>query len=140
MTRHDSRDAMTGRFTPKPVLPEFEDEREFNDPRGVHVVGESRYTGRVDTDAAYLPGEYRNPLAKYQQGPNDQRIAQTLGERYMPYRRPVEVNADISQRLDERVGRVEQPEQVMAESESRRPADYRLMSRKTFGHLDRDED
>lgn len=131
MTRHSKRSGITGRFESKPV----ETGEHVHDPEiapdapGKTWDSMTRATGRIDTDAAYEPGEYRNPLEKYQHGPDDQGIAQTLGERLYP-RHPIEIDGTTGEKLDARIVRVEQPEQVME-----RP-DIRLLSTRTFGHMD----
>lgn len=129
MTRHSKRSGITGRFAPVETGEHVHDPEIAPDAPGKTWESMARATGRIDTDAAYEPGEYRNPLEKYQHGPDDHGIAQTLGERLYP-RQPIEINAMTGQRLGEQVVRVEQPEDVME-----RP-DIRLLSKRTFGHLD----
>lgn len=129
VAKYNMRSNASGQFVPKPVLPEFQEEASQIDesqPGGIHLVGIARHTGRVDIDSAYLPGNHRDALSKYTYGVE----GLSLGD-LIPPRRAIMIDAETGERLDERIVRVEQPEQLMAS-----PENHRLLSKRTFGHLD----
>jgi hypothetical protein len=145
MAKHNERSSVTGRFTPKAAVDEVLEQTAYEpQPEGVYYAGMARHTGRVDVDSAYLPGEYRDPISKYQYGPQDTRVPQTLFERANPMwaraRKAILIDAETGQRLDERIVQVEQPDQVSGNvpPRLREVQDHRFMSKRTFGHLDQD--
>lgn len=126
MAHYDLRDAMTGRFTPREAIEEVEWlEGEYSPDQEKPPV---RATGRVDTDAAYLPVNHRDPVSKYTYGVEGLSLSDLIRPR-----RAIMIDAMTGERLDERIVHVEQPEQVMAS-----PENHRLLSKRTFGHLDQD--
>jgi hypothetical protein len=127
MAHHNERSSVTGRFTPRQAIEEVE-WLEGESP--VRQEKPARATGRVDTDAAYLPVNHRDPLSKYTNGVE----GLTLDD-LIPHRRAIMIDAMTGERLDDRIIHVEQPEQVQVAS----PENHRLLSRKTFGHLDRQD-
>jgi hypothetical protein len=114
MARHSARDARTGKFTPRTAYEELE---EMNPAPG---PGPARHTGRIDTDAAYLPAGPREPLENYESAVSSDHNG--LGPRA---RKAILIDAESGERLDDQIVKV---------------PDTRLLSLRTFGHLDRRDD
>ena len=84
--------------------------------------GHARHTGRIDTNAAYLPAGPREPLETYEYPVKSDHTG--LGPRARA-RKAILIDAESGERLDDRIVKV---------------PDTRLLSKRTFGHLDRRDD